>query len=548
MDKRMRLRRLALIAGGMLGFTLGTLLPASAAVTTTHLVNDGQLVTVLPSETVAAEGRIGDRGGPLTFEADLGPSTAAPDSTAQFDWISGMPEEFTLSYDPATNLVQFTVCAVVVLTYTPAGSFSDIFLRTRAVSPGTTVVTTDLVLDGTPIADSASATGPGLDILWIAGGGLADGFMLTGHVTLSWSGTAPTDSNLAFQLLLGTASGCATAAQCDDQNACTSDTCESFQCSHTPIPLCVGCAIAADCDDANACTTDTCTEGTCGHLPIADCVTCASTASCDDHNACTTDTCTAGRCAETSIQACTPCVTATDCDDGDPCTTDRCTSGSCSYETTVGCRSCTDAPDCDDHDGCTADACDPDGVCVETPTDCPAAPTPEICGDCIDNDGDGLIDGEDPDCCTQVVSHEMQSVALRRYRSSDLIDRVRMRLLLANPLPPDFDLGTRGEDTTVQIADDGGQLYCETILTKYWKSGGQRHLRFADGSGRVAAGLRAAKFKTTPNGQVVFNTQGRAMHLRAVEGSTVRLTVHAGGQCVRSSAQVRPVGRVLVFP
>ena len=59
----------------------------------------------------------------------------------------------------------------------------------------------------------------------------------------------------------------------------------------TPIVGCGGnCTQSSDCDDKNACTTDTCTLGKCANA--------ANTLACDDGNACTLgDTCANGTCA-----------------------------------------------------------------------------------------------------------------------------------------------------------------------------------------------------------------------------------------------------------
>jgi hypothetical protein len=69
---------------------------------------------------------------------------------------------------------------------------------------------------------------------------------------------------------------CATAAECDDGDGCTTDACVSGACSSTPI----------DCNDGDACTTDSCTAGACAHAPL----------DCDDGQDCTADRCVAGQC------------------------------------------------------------------------------------------------------------------------------------------------------------------------------------------------------------------------------------------------------------
>jgi hypothetical protein len=73
-----------------------------------------------------------------------------------------------------------------------------------------------------------------------------------------------------------TTAPCANAAQCDDNNLCTTETCIAGSCGHTQ----------ANCSDGDACTDDSCNPltGLCGHAP----------ANCDDANACTTDSCAAG--------------------------------------------------------------------------------------------------------------------------------------------------------------------------------------------------------------------------------------------------------------
>lgn len=66
------------------------------------------------------------------------------------------------------------------------------------------------------------------------------------------------------------------------------------------------CSVESDCDDDDACTTDTCDDGTCSNADI-----------CDDGDACTMDTCDSqAECSNEPI----------DCDDGDTCTRDGCSS------------------------------------------------------------------------------------------------------------------------------------------------------------------------------------------------------------------------------
>jgi len=118
---------------------------------------------------------------------------------------------------------------------------------------------------------------------------------------------------------------------CDDDNSCTQDYCDTFcvQCRHDNLPL------GTPCDDGDLCTeNDVCQNGNCVGTPK----------DCDDGNACTDDSCNplTGECEHTNNTAL--------CDDGDPCTeNDVCQDGSC-----VG-----TSKDCDDGNPYTDDSCNP---------------------------------------------------------------------------------------------------------------------------------------------------------------------------------------------
>jgi hypothetical protein len=86
---------------------------------------------------------------------------------------------------------------------------------------------------------------------------------------------------------------------CEDGSSCTTgDACASGKCTGS----------AADCNDNDACTDDACGVAGCSHT--------ANTAPCDaDGNACTVDACADGACVPGA---------AKNCDDGDACTIDSC--------------------------------------------------------------------------------------------------------------------------------------------------------------------------------------------------------------------------------
>ena len=141
------------------------------------------------------------------------------------------------------------------------------------------------------------------------------------------------------------------AVDCDDNNTCTKDTCDSKTgCKHEQLDQ-------VACDDGAPCTVgDMCAKGTCmpggdkAKLPVAQ-------GGCVDTNTCTLDLCqkTSGACIN-SIQE------GGACDDGDACTVgDTCDkSGNCEKGGTA--KVCTDGK------GCTDDTCDKDKGCVFLPS------------------------------------------------------------------------------------------------------------------------------------------------------------------------------------
>ncbi|MDH4036512.1 MAG: hypothetical protein OEX18_01155 [Candidatus Krumholzibacteria bacterium] len=175
----------------------------AAALVVQHIATDAELLALLSDELFVAEGRIGDGAGAATFEIDLGGDTGAPATSAQYAWPNGGAVNWTLHYNNVTNLITFTVDTVVLQWTTPLSGFTDLFVRTRAVNADTEILVDDLVLDAENIGDASHAVADGLDILWIAGGALADGFTLTGTTTMSWGGAMPTQSRLAFQIKVG---------------------------------------------------------------------------------------------------------------------------------------------------------------------------------------------------------------------------------------------------------------------------------------------------------------------------------------------------------
>ena len=156
---------------------------------------------------------------------------------------------------------------------------------------------------------------------------------------------------------------------CDDDNDCTDDFCETTTgaCKNVATVEGASCDVSAVCMEGGSCKAGACTGGT--PVPDGD--------SCEDGNPCTDD----DECGKTGCIAGGP----TDCDDDDMCTLDSC-------EPANGCTSkpTNEGKACDDGNSCTeGDACN-NGACVAKPK-AKGAP----CDDEDDCTGPDACDGVD---------------------------------------------------------------------------------------------------------------------------------------------------------
>lgn len=180
--------------------------------------------------------------------------------------------------------------------------------------------------------------------------------------------TEPDDANVKFEIKVGgpTASPnqtyiddvylrevkCTGAPDCDDDNACTTDTCDtvSGKCSFTALED------GTDCDtDGESCTSDVCQAGECVQTTLADGEECDP-----DAEACTIDACSAGVCTHSAGPTCA-CTQDTQCNDNNPCTTDTCNGGTCSFANSTA--ACSDNNICTNNDMCSAGECGGTDAC-----------------------------------------------------------------------------------------------------------------------------------------------------------------------------------------
>lgn len=163
------------------------------------LTNNGAL------ERAVAEGRIGNNAMNGTWERGIWQQggVGSPVADGQYVWGNGSANEWEFNWDGVSQ-VTFIVGGQILQWNGVAGDFTDIFIRTRSAADSTLSLNS-MNFDGADgninpgdLISSGSGT---VNYLRITNGGATLGaFSLSGIAELSWTGTQPTNSALAFQV------------------------------------------------------------------------------------------------------------------------------------------------------------------------------------------------------------------------------------------------------------------------------------------------------------------------------------------------------------
>jgi hypothetical protein len=184
--------------------------------------------------------------------------------------------------------------------------------------------------------------------------------------------------------------------------------------------------------------------------------------------------------------------------------------------------------------------CDASGAC---------SCQPEICGDCIDNDNNGLTDYEDPACCPTASTAGMTVKKAKFGGGSVTNGRVRLKTVLAKS---GFQVNPRSENTTVQMRNANGELFCHTITAPHWMKRSKVQSQFWTKDPAVGGGLTDGSIFTKSSGQARFRTKGR-LNLTQYNASPLTVTVYVGaaptgGKCSSGVVTLKKKGAKLVGP
>ena len=205
------------------------------------------------------------------------------------------------------------------------------------------------------------------------------------------------------------------------------------------------------------------------------------------------------------------------CDDGNGVSGDGCDSNC----TPTACGNGVVSPgeDCDDGNTVDGDGCS--STCHTSEVDC---------GDCIDNDGNGLVDAADPACPTAPLTLRAGAIARAPRRARGTL---RFRGEVAVPSAP-------AGPVEVLLADANGTVLCGSLGRL--RSRGRAHTA----RGRVGGGTIAMRM--SKKGGAVTIT-GSGVDLAGLDQPTLTLGLQLGGDRFLVGAPFRPRGsRRWVFP
>jgi hypothetical protein len=260
------------------------------------------------------------------------------------------------------------------------------------------------------------------------------------------------------------------------------------------------CGSDLDCEPGETCRPN----GVC-HKDSKD--ACATDAECK-----TDEVCRDGKCHKDTGPG--GCATDADCAAGEVCRDGECRADD---EPQV----CETDGDCEGGDVCSG------GRCREVPPPPPPPPPPgaaEICGDCIDNDGNGLADFEDAACCG---AGQRQTMTLQRGRLVPHAEGTMVQLSATLARRGFEGVDPRTHDVFLQIRPEGGtDVLCARVRAgrfaqrgrKYGYKGGKTPLASAKGVARMTVTMRR-------NGTVTFDASGTHAEVGRIRAGRLEVTV-----------------------
>jgi hypothetical protein len=146
-----------------------------------------------------------------------------------------------------------------------------------------------------------------------------------------------------------------------------------------------------------------------------------------------------------------------------------------------------------------------------------------MCGNCLDDDFNGLTDSEDPACCTA----EPLTVTRTRYR------RGRSSVHIGATMPDGTFAGLdpRNQPVAVQVRNAAGEQVCCSIPAEQWQRLFRRTFGFFDQALAICPPIRCLCLTLPQNGQTRASMIAGGVRPDSPLLSPTEITISIGGQC-----------------
>ena len=153
-----------------------------------------------------------------------------------------------------------------------------------------------------------------------------------------------------------------------------------------------------------------------------------------------------------------------------------------------------------------------------------------------DDDGDGLVDGADPDCCTETGTLTITKLKIRPQGGNTGDARLR---IIGRLEGADFSsVDPRQEAVSIRLADGTVVGACCTIEQEHWMKLFRRHFGFWDQLARICPPITDMRLNRTNSGAGISITAPH-FDLSQLTGPDLTVTVRVGGSFATGTATLR---------
>jgi Right handed beta helix region len=157
---------------------------------------------------------------------------------------------------------------------------------------------------------------------------------------------------------------------------------------------------------------------------------------------------------------------------------------------------------------------------------------PEICGNCLDDDGNGLIDFEDPACCSTVQPLTVTQASFHPAKST-------LHIRVTFPDGTFAGLDPRQQDVHLQVRDASGELVCSTIPAAGWQKLFQRTFGFFDQRLTVSPPIKCLSLSLPSKGKTGATITAAGVKPGSPLMSPLEITLNIDHQCAAGPLSVQ---------